>query len=137
MGRLGDLYQKSCPVILSPWITVTRACEEMRDRDASVVLITGTAGQLIGVFSNRDGIRRVLAGGKNAAQTHLGEVMTRHPVTITPYHTPVEALRLMCGGGFRHLPVTEKGAIIGIILRENIGSDDISEIEFERERRPL
>jgi CBS domain-containing protein len=105
----------------------------MRDRDAGAVLITDSGGQLIGIFSNRDATRRVLACGRNAAQTYLNEVMTRHPITISPYHTPVEALRLMCGGQFRHLPVIERGVIVGIILRERVGSEDISQIEFERE----
>ena len=133
MGRLGDLYRDSRPLILSPWTTVRRACEEMRDRDAGVVLITDSGGQLIGIFSNRDGIRRVLAGGKSAAQMHLSDVMTHHPAAISPYHTPVEALRLMCSGRFRHLPVVEKGIVVGIISRERVGSEDISQLEFERE----
>jgi CBS domain-containing protein len=105
----------------------------MLDHGTNVVLVTHPDGYLLGVFTGRDAIWRVLAVGRNAEKVTLSEVMTKNPTTITPYATAVEALRLMWDGGFRHLPVTEKGNVIGLVLRRDFKSEDLNRLEEERE----
>ena len=88
---------------------------------------------MLGIFTGRDAIGRVLATGKDATNVTLGEVMTKHPVTISQCTTAIEALRLMWDGGFRHLPVTEKGRVIGLVRRRDFKGEDLNWLESERE----
>jgi CBS domain-containing protein len=73
--------------------------------------------RLVGIFTGRDAVGRVLAEGKNSATTTLAEVMTRNPDTIPPRQTAIEALRAMQDGGYRHLPVIDDGKVVGVISR--------------------
>ncbi len=132
MTRLGDLIRNSMPLTLRPAVTVKRACEEMRNNGATAALVTQADGSLLGIFTGRDAICRVLATSRNPAKVTLAEVMTKAPKTISQYATAVEALRLMWDGGFRHLPVTEKGKTIGLLRRRDFKSEDLNHLEDER-----
>jgi CBS domain-containing protein len=89
----------------------------MRDRRVGAVLVTDAKDQLMGIFTGRDAVARVLAEGKNAATVMLAEVMTAKPQTIAPGKNAIEALRLMQDGGYRHLPVIDQGKIVGIVSK--------------------
>jgi len=103
--------------MLPPSATVMRACQGMRDRRVGAVLIVGDDRRLLGIFTGRDAVCRVLAEGKNPTKITLAEVMTRKPDTIPPRITAIEALRLMQDGGYRHLPVIERDQVIGVVSR--------------------
>ena len=75
-------------------------------------LVVDTRQRLIGIFTGRDAVR-LLARAKDAGSIPLAQAMTRNPVTIAPKSRAVDALRAMAEGGFRHVPVTEDGAIKG------------------------
>ena len=133
MTRLCELIHDKRPLTLHPAVSVKRACEEMRNHRKTVVMVTHSDGYLIGVFTGRDAIWRVLAAGKNAGKVTLGEVMTNSPATISPYTTAIEALRLMTTGGFDHLPVIEKETIVGLVTRQDFKSEDLCRLEEENE----
>jgi len=99
----------------------------MRDRRIGAVLIIEADRRLVGIFTGRDAVHRVLAEGKNAARTTLAEVMTRDPDTMPPGNTAIEALRRMEDGRFRHLPIVDDGKVVGIVSRF-----DFSGIELDR-----
>jgi len=65
----------------------------------------------MGIFTGRDAVCRVMAEGKDAAAGEVSDAMTANPVTISPDASPVEALRLMWDGGFRHLPLVKNGKL--------------------------
>jgi CBS domain-containing protein len=71
--------------------------------------------KLVGIFSERDALTRVLAKELDAAATTLAEVMTRDPITIAPDATVQQALDIMAEKGFRHLPVVEDARIVAIV----------------------
>jgi CBS domain-containing protein len=89
----------------------------MRDRGVGAVLVTRSGGRLVGILTGRDAVSRVLAEGRDASLTKLGEVMTEKPDTMAPGKTAIEALRLMRDGGFRHLPIVEGHRLVGILSR--------------------
>ena len=99
----------------------------MRERRVGAVLVTEADQRLLGIFTGRDAVHRVLAEGKSAARTKLGEVMTRDPDTMPPGKTAIEALRLMEDGRYRHLPIVEDGKVVGVVSRF-----DFSGIELDR-----
>jgi CBS domain-containing protein len=99
----------------------------MRDRRIGAVLVTEGDHRLLGIFTGRDAVHRVLAEGKSAARTKLAEVMTRDPDTMPLGRTAIGALRLMEGGRYRHVPIVDGSKVVGIVSRL-----DFSGIELDR-----
>jgi CBS domain-containing protein len=112
-----DIVSHQNPLMLPPTATVRQACQRMRDRRVGAVLVAEGDRRLVGIFTGRDAVGRVLAEGKDSATTTLAEVMTRNPDTIPPRQTAIEALRAMQDGGYRHLPVIDGGKVVGVISR--------------------
>jgi len=112
-----DIVRDQNPLTLPPSATVKEACHHMNERRVGAVLVTDEDGALVGIFTGRDAICRVLALGKGAEETLLAEVMTRDPCCMPPGRSAIEALRLMQDGGFRHIPITEDGRLLGVVSR--------------------
>jgi CBS domain-containing protein len=102
-------------------ISVRTAAHIMQTaRIGSVLVVEKDA--LVGIFTERDALFRVLAGGLDPDRTKVGEVMTADPQTISPDRPLVHALHLMHDGGFRHMPVVENGAPVGMVsIRDAVG----------------
>lgn len=102
--------------------TVTEAARLMKQRHVGAVMVVED-GNLVGIFTERDALFRVLAEGRDG-QTTLDDVMTRNPMTIHPDRSFAEALQMMYGGSFRHVPVVEDGRPIGIVsARDALGPE--------------
>ncbi len=127
MRKMSDIVRSQNPLTLPPEATVRRACRCMRERRVGAVLVTENDRHLVGIFTGRDAVHRVLAEGKSANRTVLSAVMTRDPISIPPWKTAIEALRLMEDGRYRHLPIVEDGKVVGIVSRF-----DFSGIELDR-----
>ena len=127
MRKMSDIARNRDPIALPPNATVREACRHMRDRRIGAVLVTEGDRRLLGIFTGRDAVHRVLAEGKSAAKTKLVEVMTRDPNTMPPGKTAIEALRLMEDGRYRHVPIVDDGKVVGIVSRF-----DFSGIELDR-----
>ena len=117
MRAMSEIVRDQKPLTLGPAATVRHACQCMRDRRVGAVLVTDGQGRLIGIFTGRDAVSRVLAEGRDADTTTLTQVMTHHPATIPPGKNAVEALRLMHDGGFRHLPIVDKNQLLGVVSK--------------------
>ncbi len=116
--QMSDIVGDEQPLTLAATVTVKQACARMRERRAGAVLVTDQAGRLVGIFTGRDAVCRVVAEAKDAAATPLADVMTPAPNTMPSGCTAIEALRLMRDGGFRHVPVVAPGgAIAGVVSR--------------------
>ena len=113
--------------------TVKAACQRMRDHRAGSVLVVDEDGALVGIFTGRDAVCSVLAMGKSASKTLLGQVMTRNPVTMLPDKTAIDALRLMWDGGFRHVPLVQEGKILGVVSRGDFKGQEHERMDEERE----
>ncbi len=127
MRHMSAIIKDQDPLMLSPGTTVKHACECMRERRVGAVLITDKDRHLLGIFTGRDAVCRVLAEGKDPAKTRLSEVMTRDPDTMPPGNTAIEALRMMQDGGYRHVPIVADGKVLGVASR-----GDFKGIEQER-----
>lgn len=123
-------------VLLSEWpeTSVRRACERMRKRHVGSVLVTNGMGRLLGIFTERDAARGVLAAGRDAEHTVLAEVMTPRPSTLRADATTLDALRLMQDGGFQHVPVLgEDGIVGGMVSFADFRGLDFVRMEVRRE----
>ena len=103
----------------------------MRDRRVGAVMVTGPDRRLVGIFTGRDAVHRVLAEGKSAAETILSEVMTRDPDCMPPGKTAIDALRLMEDGHYRHLPIVDDGKVVGIVSRFDFTGMELDRLDEE------
>ena len=111
------------PVTALASTTVHDAAQLMKRRNVGALMVVD-GEKLVGVFTERDGLFRVLAEGLDARATELSAVMTRNPQTIAPESGFTTALQMMHDGRYRHLPVVEDGRVIGIVsVRDALGPE--------------
>jgi CBS domain-containing protein len=105
-----ELVQSCAPVCLPPTATVMMAARHMHSHHVSAVLITEADGTLVGIFTERDAISRVLAEGKDPLETTLAEVMTDNPDTVAPEDNTEQVVRRLRAAQCRHLPIVSDDA---------------------------
>ena len=115
-------------------MTVREAAKLMKSKRYGAVLVT-ESDDLLGIFTERDAVFRVIAAGLDPETTPLVEVMTKEPQTITPDKTFGHAMLLMHEGGFRHVPVVDEGKLVGMVSSRNALDPDLEEFVFEEHRR--
>ncbi len=128
--RLAYIVKDQKPLVMAEAETVQNACKAMRERHAGSVLVVDERQGLKGIFTGRDAVR-LLAKGEDAKRATLGQAMTANPVTVTPDHHAIDALRAMSDGGFRHIPVVEDGRIWGIVSRADFKGMEIDRLDEE------
>ena len=99
------------PLILSAADTATAAMRAMQREHRGCVIVTddGTRDcKLLGIFTERDVLLRIVDRGKNPATLPIGEVMTPEPECLAVDSTVAHALNKMSVGGFRHVPVVDQ-----------------------------
>ena len=117
-----------------PGTSVREACRLMAEHQCGSVLVT-ERGRLLGIFTQGDLVRRVLAPGRDPNLTLLVEVMTEDPDTIRPRERVDEAIRRMDEFGYRHLPVVDAGAVIGVVALRDCSIEDLAAMHAELETR--
>jgi CBS domain-containing protein len=110
--------QPSAPWHVSPEQTVGEALQLMRDNSQGCVLVC-RGKRLVGIFTERDLIRRVLSQRKPLT-TPLTECMTADPVTVHPKDPIGLAIRRMEEGAYRHLPVVVDDEPVGLLSVKKI-----------------
>jgi CBS domain-containing protein len=117
-----------------PQTTVLEASRKMLAQNAGAVLVV-EGHQLVGIFTERDAVFRVIAQGLDPQTTSLASVMTVSPRTIAPDQSFGYAMIQMHENGFRHMPVVEEGRPIGIVSARNALDPDLEEFASEAQRR--
>ena len=111
------------PVTAAAGTTVSEAARLMKRHNIGAIMVV-EGEKLVGVFTERDALFRVLAEGLNGDVTQLASVMTAHPQTISPEAGFTTALQMMHDGRYRHLPVVDQGRVIGIVsVRDALGPE--------------
>ncbi|HET7729082.1 MAG TPA: CBS domain-containing protein [Usitatibacter sp.] len=97
-----------------PDTTVAKAARLMGiKRVGAIAVVDGE--RLVGIFTERDALVRVIAQGRDPVYTRVEEVMTRAPVTVGPEETLESARSTMRRLGFRHMPVVAAGQAVGML----------------------
>jgi|SRR6266700_1666805 len=118
----------------SPGTLVSKAAKLMADKNVGAVMVVEDK-RLIGIFTERDIVFRVVARGLDAQMTRLADVMTPAPDTVDPDKPFGYALLVMHERGFRHLPVIQDGKIVGIVSSRSAMDPELEEFSFEAQRR--
>ena len=113
--------------------TVLEAAHKMKEQGKGALLVV-EGSKLIGIFTERDALFRVIAAGRDPAATRLADVMTPQPQTIHPDEPFLNAMRIMHRGGFRHLPVAEHGRPLGLLSARDALDDDLYELSVNLEQ---
>ena len=108
------------PVKVAASASIRQAVELMNERGIGCVLVVED-GRLVGIFTERDVLRKVITARRDIDTTPVGEVMTRDPECLTLDDGIAYALNLMSDGGFRHIPLVDaEGRPTGIVAMRNV-----------------
>ena len=128
------IIARQTPITAVKSATVIDAAQMMKRRNiGSLLVVDGT--RLIGIFTERDALFRLLAEGRDPHATRLADVMTPQPQTIHPDEPFVRALRMMHEGKFRHLPVVEFDRPLGVVSVRDALDEDLYELRVDLAQR--
>jgi CBS domain-containing protein len=109
------------PICLSDRATVHDAVQTMLDRRQAGVLVIDDAGRLVGIFTERDVLTRVVGKDLDARRTSLSAVMTRNPEALTARDRVAYAVHCMSVAGYRTIPLVDsERRPIGIVTVSDV-----------------
>jgi len=129
-----SIVANQTPLTAPKSTTVLEAAHQMKAQGKGALMVVEDS-KLIGIFTERDALFRVIAAGRDPATTKLADVMTPQPQTIHPDEPFLDAMRIMQRGGFRHLPVAEHGRPLGMVSARDALDDDLYELSVNLEQR--
>lgn len=114
---------------VAPDTTVFEALRLMATKDLGAVVVL-SAGQLVGIFTERDYARKVVLLGKASKDLPVREIMSTDVVTIDPSWTTDRCMALMDERRIRHLPVVDGGKVIGVVSIRAVVSAIVAEQRY-------
>ena len=124
------LARKGTDVVsIQPTATVLEAARLMNDRGVGGVVVVDEANSLLGIFTERDILRRVVAAGLPPETTRVADVFTRDIVTCTPDMNVEEIGSIMTTRRVRHLPVVDVRGLHGVVTIGDLLAHRLSDQE--------
>jgi len=119
------------PPIVEPQVSVIDAVNKMaRERIGAVAVVEN--GELVGIFTERDLMLRIVQPGRDPASTLVREVMTAKVMTITETSTCEEASGVMLRGHLRHLPILAgNGKVVGLLSMRALIEERLQDLSQE------
>jgi CBS domain-containing protein len=105
---------------VEPQDTLGEVAERMVDGKSGSVIVKDF-GRMVGILTERD-MLKAMAGRVHTSEARVREWMTADPITASPETTTDEAAQTMLENGFRHLPVMERGAVVGVVSLRRVVS---------------
>jgi CBS domain-containing protein len=125
-----DLLSSQVVVSAEPQQAVLEAARLMVDHNIGAVPVIHE-GRLVGIFTERDLMNRVVVGGKDPATTAIGQVMTEDPMVVQPDDSVETCMTLMRRHGFRHLLVCSDRELRGVVSLRDVLLRDLDEKDDE------
>jgi CBS domain-containing protein len=124
MKLIGEIIQGRTLVHAKPSDSVREVARTMSDCNIGAIAVLD-AGRLVGIFSERDVVSRIVAEGRNPDETQVESVMTKDLFVAAPADDINDALQKMHACNCRHLPVVYRGSLVGMIsIRDLLKVDD-------------
>jgi len=105
--------------------------EKLAAKRIGALVIVGASGGVEGIISERDIIRALAEHGASCLDRPVSDFMTREVVICSEADTLDELMATMTAGRFRHIPVVEDGALVGIVSIGDVVKHHIAEVEME------
>jgi len=102
------------PVTVTSNESIEAVVKKMNSRGHGAVCVVDSKGSLVGIFTERDAVKRVAAKEVNISTTPISEVMTRDPLAMQSHEKLGAILNKMSDAGFRHVPIMEGDRLVGI-----------------------
>jgi CBS domain-containing protein len=99
---------------VSPYTSVVECVQRMNRHKIGAMLVMED-DKLVGIFTERDCLTRVVGAWMDPKTTQVGQVMTKDPYCVSPATSLEEAMNIISTQRFRHLPVVEDGKVLGIV----------------------
>ncbi|MBI2462112.1 MAG: CBS domain-containing protein [Candidatus Rokubacteria bacterium] len=116
-----SLLAPSLPIKLTVEATVEEAIGQMLANRRAAVVIVNPEGRLIGIFTERDVLTRVVGAGRDPRATRLGEVMTPDPEALAPNDRICYAINRMNNAGYRTVPLVDsEHRPIGVVTVKDV-----------------
>jgi signal-transduction protein with cAMP-binding, CBS, and nucleotidyltransferase domain len=119
MSLVRDLLQNRSPFFVEEGDSVAAVARRMAEVSVGAIMVMGD-GELRGVFSERDLMKRVVLEGRDPEGTQVSRVMTTNVATIEDSATVEQAMESMETHGCRHLPVMRGGAVAGFLSMRDV-----------------
>lgn len=113
---------------IAPDVTVFDGLQLLSDYGVGAIVVM-EGDRLVGIFSERDYTRKIALQGKNSRETPVSDIMTRDVITVSPQTRTRECMALMSQHTIRHLPIVDKGTVLGMISIRDIMDDMITDHE--------
>lgn len=114
--------------------TILEASRLMKQNRIGALMVCNKS-RLVGMFTERDALFRVICEARDPQTTSLAEVMTPHPQTVESDKPLGHALHMMYEGGFRNVPVVENGTPVGLVSARHALGPELKEFEAEMDER--
>ncbi|WP_072391979.1 CBS domain-containing protein [Hyphomicrobium sp. CS1GBMeth3] len=114
-----------------PNATLLDVVKKLAPKKIGAVVVVGENGHVAGIISERDIIRATSEHGAQALSMMVSEVMTRGVISCQETSELDELMETMTKGRFRHLPVIEDDALVGIISIGDVVKYHLAEVQME------
>ena len=115
-----------------PNSTLQQVCDVLAGKRIGAAVVTGAAGEVIGIISERDVVQAVSQGGPSALTRSIDEIMTREVATCRLTDSSASLMETMTVGRFRHVPVVEGGRLVGIVSIGDVVKRRMEDTDLER-----
>lgn len=109
---------------------IDEAARRMRFFNIGAMVVVDPRGGIIGIVTERDMTQRVVAECRDPKTVSLADIMTPNPDTLAPGDTPQDALERMRLRGYRHLPVVDRGKLVGMVSVRDLY--EVTKLDLER-----
>lgn len=132
-ATVADLLGKKGKEVFSirPQNTLHDAVEVLRDKRIGALLVLGADGDLQGILSERDIVRKLADTPGQTLPNKVEDVMTQKVEVCTAGDPLVSVLRRMTDGRFRHMPVTDETGVIGMVTIGDVVNFRLTQLEHE------
>jgi CBS domain-containing protein len=116
-------------VTIEPHATLADAAELLVEKHIGALLILGADRHIVGILSERDIVRALAERGAAALEEPVSTAMTRRVSTCSATDPIASIMERMTVGKFRHVPVVEKGRLVGIVSIGDVVKHRLDEME--------
>jgi CBS domain-containing protein len=127
-----SLKGREC-VTIAPDASLAEAAALLSQHRIGALVITGPERRIVGILSERDIVHQLAKASEGALKQPVSSAMTREVVTCTEDETIPDLMKRMTAGRFRHVPVADRGKLIGIVSIGDVVKHRLAELEREHD----